>query len=382
MRINPFTFGALALDDAFVDREIELAELVTDLRSGQDVVVLAPRRYGKSSLVLRAMQQATGEDVLVAYCDLMRTPTKERFAAALAKTIFDDLASPLGQLAERAASLFRGLRVRPTIELDVDGGLRFAFAPARERWEIDDTIERLLELPGRIAAERGRRTALVLDEFQEVVRLDESFPNLMRSVFQTQPEVAHVYLGSRRHVLEGIFNDRNEPFWRSARHVELGRLPHAAVGPYLRDRFRATDRDVDDEAVERLLEITDGHPYATQELAFFTWGHVPTGFAAHAADVEAGLGDTLRAEHNNLARVWEEATRNERLVLLALREGPVSLYAEETRLAAGLPTPTFVQRAVRSLARDDLVEKAPDGRYQLAEPFLREWLERQERRVR
>jgi uncharacterized protein len=382
MIVNPFTFGALALADAFVDRERELTTLATDLRSGQDVVVLAPRRYGKSSLVLRAVQQAIADDVLVAYVDLMRTPTKERFAATLAKTIFDDLASPMGQLTERASALFRGLRVRPTMEVDIDGGLRFSFSAERDREAIDDTIERLLELPGRIAAERSRRTALVFDEFQEVVRLDETLPNVMRSVFQTQPEVAHVYLGSRRHVLEAIFNDRNEPFWRSARQVALERLPHDALVGYLRDRFTATDRGIDDEAIAHLLDITDGHPYATQELAFFTWGRVPVGHAAHRADVEAGLEDTLRAEHSNLTRVWEEATRNERLVLLALRDGPLSLYTEETRLRAGLPTPTFVQRAVRGLVREDVVEKTASGQYRLAEPFLREWIEREERSIR
>jgi hypothetical protein len=376
---NPFTFGALALDDAFVDRERELAALVGDLRSGQDVVVLAPRRYGKSSLVLRAVQRAIGEGVLVGYCDLMRTPTKERFAASLARSIFDDLADPVGSVAERATSLFRGLRVRPTMEVDVDGGLRFSFASSRDREDIDDTIERLLELPGRIAAERKRRTALVLDEFQEVMRLDETYPNLMRAVFQTQPEVAHVYLGSRRHVIEAIFNDRHEPFWRSARQVELGRLPEEALAPYLRERFAASGRAIDDDAIDRLLATTEGHPYATQELAFFTWSHVPPGHAAAAGDVDAALADVLRAEHNNLARLWETATKNERVVLLALRGGPLNLYSEATRRASGLPTPTFVQRAVGALTREDVVEKIPDGRYRLAEPFLREWLDREHR---
>ena len=56
--VNPFTYGALALDDAFTDREPELKELLADIRNGQDVLVFAPRRYGKSSLVLRAAQQA------------------------------------------------------------------------------------------------------------------------------------------------------------------------------------------------------------------------------------------------------------------------------------------------------------------------------------
>ena len=376
---NPFTFGALALDDAFVDRERELTELVADFRSGQDVVVLAPRRFGKSSLALRAIQDAQGEEILVAYCDLMRTPTKERFASALAKTILDDLTSATGQLIERAAALVRSLRVQPTIEIDpLEGDVRFSFSASRRREDIDDAIDRLLELPGQLGAERKRRTVLVLDEFQEVMRLDETLPNRMRAVFQTQPEVCHAYLGSKRHVLESLFNDRNEPFWRSARQMTVGRLPQAALEAYLADRFDRTERAIDDDAMHRLLAITDGHPYATQELAFFTWARVPHGHAAHTVDVEEALGDVLRAEHNNLARVWDAATANERLVLLALRPGPASLYAEETRINAGLPAATFVQRAVSSLVREDVVEKAADGRYRIAEPFLPEWIGREQ----
>ena len=205
---NPFTFGALALDESFTNREAELRELGRDLRNGQDVLVYAPRRYGKSSLVLRAAQRAIRGGVLVGYCDLMRTPTKERLAAALAKTIYSDLETAAGQAIERATRLFRGLRITPTMEVDpIDGSLRFVFHAGRRRAAIDDTIEALLMLPGQIAAERGRRAALVFDEFQEIVTIDRHYPNLMRAVFQEQPEVAHVYLGSKRHILERIFDD-------------------------------------------------------------------------------------------------------------------------------------------------------------------------------
>jgi len=376
---NPFTFGALAFDSSFTDRESELAELSQDLRNGQDVLVLAPRRYGKSSLVLRAMQRVLADGVLVAYCDLLRTPTKERLAAALAKTIADDLASPVGQALERAGSLFRGLRVRPVIEVDPDdGSMRFTFDAARRQADIDDTLEKLLELPGRLAAERGRRVVLVFDEFQEIVGLDAAFPNLMRAVFQTQPEVGHVYLGSSRHVLESIFNDRNEPFWRSAKRLELGRIAAEPFAEFVRSRFEATERDADDGALARLVDIAQGHPYATQELAYFTWELVPQGYAAHAADVDRALEAVLRSEHNSLARIWESATRNERLVLLALAEEPAFPYSDEARRRHGLPAATFVQRALKALGREDVVEKAEDGRYRIAEPFLPEWIAREQ----
>ena len=72
---NPFTFGDLALDDAFTDREDELRELTADMANGQNVLVYAPRRYGKSSLVLRAAQEALRKKALVGYCDVMKTPT-------------------------------------------------------------------------------------------------------------------------------------------------------------------------------------------------------------------------------------------------------------------------------------------------------------------
>ena len=80
MATNPFRYGALALDEAFTDRETEIAELLSDILNGQDVVVFAPRRYGKSSLVWRVSQEAIEQDVLVAHVNLMTAPTKERLA--------------------------------------------------------------------------------------------------------------------------------------------------------------------------------------------------------------------------------------------------------------------------------------------------------------
>jgi AAA+ ATPase superfamily predicted ATPase len=73
---NPFRYGALALDEAFTNRRAEIRELETDILNGQDVVLLAPRRYGKSSLVWRVAQRLVRKRVLVAQVDLMTTPTK------------------------------------------------------------------------------------------------------------------------------------------------------------------------------------------------------------------------------------------------------------------------------------------------------------------
>jgi AAA+ ATPase superfamily predicted ATPase len=373
---NPFTFGALALDRAFTNREAEIRELVRDMQNGQDVLVYAPRRYGKSSLVLRAAQRAIRKGLLVGYCDLMRTPTKERFAAALAKTIYSDLETAAGQAIERATRLFRGLRVTPTMEVDpIDASLRFVFHAGRRRTAIDDTIEALLALPGQIAAERGRRAVLVFDEFQEIVTLDRHFPNLMRAVFQEQPEVGHVYLGSKRHVLERIFEDENEPFWRSAKRLEIGTIDPAAFARFLRERFEETEKGVDDDALNRLLEATGGHPYGTQELAYFLWELVPTGHFARLADVEAALAQVLRSEHNHFAKLWDDAPHAQRLVMLALAEEPTrSLYSADYAERRDLPPKPALQRAIGALVSKEIVARDASRVYRIVEPFFADWL--------
>jgi uncharacterized protein len=381
--LNPFQFGDLALDAAFTDREAEVAELAADMRNGQNVLVYAPRRYGKTSLVLRASELALADDVLVAYCDLMKTPTKERFAAALARTIYEDLSPPSSQMLERATAIFRGLRVRPTMEIDPDtGAISFSFDASRRKQsgDIDDTIEKLLELPQRIANERGRRAVLVLDEFQEIVKLDKQFPNLMRAVFQTQPEVGHVYLGSKRHVLDEIFNDKNEPFWRSAKRLEIGLIPAATFAPFIRHQFERTGKGIADDALDVLLTASAGHPYGTQQLAYSVWGLVAPGGRARDADVTAALTDVLRGEHNYFSTLWDKATENQRLLMLALAAEPSGLYSSDYHARYGLESASHVQRALTTLSKEEIVGRNEDGDYAIIEPFLAAWLLREQAR--
>ncbi len=372
--VNPFRFGALALDESFADREQERRELVSDVRNGQDVVIFAPRRFGKSSLAWSAVQALSAEGVLVAQVDLMTTPSKERLAAALAATIFEQIASPLERVRERALAPFRGLRIQPTVTVDPqDGSFSFSFAIGQEPADVDATLERLLQLPAELGGARNRRTALVIDEFQEVVEIDARLPNLMRAVFQQQPEVAHLYLGSKRHVMERIFNDENEPFWRSAKSIELGTIEPAPFEAFIADRFEATGRTVGAAAVAEVLERTGGHPYATQELCYALWEQTPRGEETSAERLRHALGAVLRSEHAHFSLLWEEASRVQRLVLQALAREPGHPFRSEYRGRHGLPPATNVQKALAALERREIVI-GEGGAYRIAEPFLAEWL--------
>ena len=187
---NPFNYGDLVTDESFTDRQDELKQLKSDIVNGQNVALIAPRRYGKSSLVRAALSDLIGQGVLVVEVDLMATPTKERLAGKLAKSIDSDIA-PTVFKAKEHLRIFQSLRVAPIVTVDPDGSFSFSFSASRAPEEIDDTLERLLELPAIVAADKRKHVVVYFDEFQEITEIDARLPALMRSVFQQQQHVSH-----------------------------------------------------------------------------------------------------------------------------------------------------------------------------------------------
>jgi uncharacterized protein len=372
---NPFSFGGLARDDDFADREKEVEELTADGINGQDVVVFAPRRIGKSSLVGAAMTELVAADVLVADVDLWKIPNKEKFAEALAAAIYGDIATTLDRAIERALAPFRGLRITPTISIDPEtGAVNFRFSAESSQADIDATLERLLELPAELAAERGRSAVLVIDEFQDIARIDKSLTRVMRSVFQQQPEVGHIYLGSKRHLMEQIFNDPNEPFWRSAKQMELGPIPSDPFAEFIAKRFGDTGKKIDAQIVRRVLETTGGHPYATQRFCYEIWQRTDPGETA--TDVELGLAfeAVLIGEDGYLTLTWEDSSKAQQLLLAALAREPGRPLRKDYRSRHQLPAATNMQRAIQGLTHRELIAKDEDGSIRIAEPFFAEWI--------
>jgi hypothetical protein len=205
-----------------------------------------------------------------------------------------------------------------------------------------------------------------------VTTIDPRLPALMRAVFQEQPDVAHVYSGSRRDMMRTLFTHQNEPFFRSAKVVELGVIAPELFAPFIRERFDATTRGIADDVLAALLDTTGGHPYATQELAYALWELVPEGFTATRADFERALENVLHGENAHFTLVWESASRAQRLLLQALAVEPGRVQGESYRLRFGLPAASTVQRAAETLASEELLRRADDGAYVIAEPFLRE----------
>lgn len=147
---------------------------------------------------------------------------------------------------------------------------------------------------------------------------------------------------------------------------------------FIATRCRETGQEIDNAAITRILTLTEGHPYDTQELYHFLWARAQgTRPAAIASPhVEAALDDVLDAEGAYYTMLWDDISPHQRLVLLALVAEPGRLYSEGYRGRHRLGAVTTTQRSVTRLLERELIEG--DGRtgYRLSETFFRLWIAR------
>src|SRR5438067_9548484 len=233
---NPFRYGQIATGEFFTDRAAETERLVAEALAGQNTVIIAPRRYGKTSVALYARERLQQKKVLVAYADLFRATSKQRLINELGTALYRGLATPLERARLAAVDVFRMLPFQPKVSVGKDGTPSVEFSPLALPQDQDRAIEQLLSIPEQFAQERKRRVVVMLDEFQEIVTLDAALPAVLRSVIQAQKQVSYVFLGSRRHLLTEVFTGRNEPLYRSARPLSLGQIQAADFRRYIRSR--------------------------------------------------------------------------------------------------------------------------------------------------
>lgn len=378
---NPFRYGDVASGSFFTDRQSELEALESDIRSGQNVLLLSPRRYGKTSLVTEAIRHLRAERVLVAYVDLLRATTRAELAGLVATALYEGLVSPFQQAMHRLGEVFSDLPLRPKVTFPTgpDGSVTpsFEFGTGSSNEDTDATLAQLLAMPEQVAERRKRQVALVIDEFQAILDLDPTMPQRMRAVFQFQADVAHVYLGSKQHLLHRVFTDVNAPLYNGAKVFPGDSIPTDMFGTFIHDRFADCDTHIDQAAVTHLLNITGGHPHDTQKLAYFTWNLAQTGRrTATVADVELALRQILTTDTARYTELWESLTPNRRHVLeLVARHGQTEdVLSARFREAHGLRSYAAVDDALAALVDRSLIERVDRDHYVVPDVFLGRWL--------
>ena len=371
---NPFYLQEVPLDAPFCDRNRELTELQSYAEAKANVVLFSPRRYGKTSLVKRIQNTLANKGAVTLFADFFGVASVDDIASRLAKAVFvtTHKKDPLWKSALRAMKSFR-----PVLKPDPSGGVSLSVEPSTAGKGglglLDETMDSLREFVNTTKS----FVHVALDEFQEIVTLREALQveGIMRTHIQ-QLQASHFFIGSRRRILLGIFNERQRPFFQSAINYPLNLLPSDELVQFIAGQFKKNQRKCTETVARRLASLTGYHPYYSQKLAFFVYELSKT---VTEEAVDHGIERLILSERPVFEAILQGLSPHQRLLLQALaREPTPKLLASGYIQKHGLGSVGGVQHSSRQLEELDLIEKDGETRgWRLVDPILASWLRMQ-----
>lgn len=371
--MNPFRLTVLNADDPFCDREEELSKLTHYGASQTSVVLFSPRRYGKSSLARRVQARLARHGVLTMYANLLGVTSVEHLATKLARAVLSELHrnESLLDKGKRYLGLFPSLR--PVFKPSRTGdGVSLSLEIASSAQGMD-LLSEVMERLGEFLESDRRHVQIVLDEFQEVVRLQNAreVEGVLRGFIQNQ-RAEYFYLGSRRSVLLDMFIDPERAFYRSTVNMPLDSLPYEAAIDFLRERFASGKKECARHLAEEIVTVMRGHPYYIQAWPF----HIFQSASAVVArgDLDEGLKSLMGSESMAYAGIVQLLPKTAVQVLKALAAEPTESLYNGAFMQRHRMTANTVRVGVKKLVSEDLVEKY-QGQWRVVDPLFSLWLE-------
>lgn len=259
-----FITGMPVSGDRFIDRKEHLPEFKAYIDSNQSIMIKAPRRFGKTSIVKHLLENKKEYDFI--YIDINISSS----LYSLANKIIDKAYGLTGienflyQAKSSAYELFTkvsnlsldiGLHVKTTID----------FTSSKELDEVEYYLH-ALELLNEIAKKKNINVKCAFDEFQDILKIaDDDILDKTRSVLQHHSHVTYIFLGSIESIMSKIFENKSSPFFHFAKVIGLEPLNTKELLEYAQEYF--SKQKVEFDNLEEYIEFLGGHPdYSMQFL--------------------------------------------------------------------------------------------------------------------
>lgn len=372
---NPFRFGQVVSGELFCNRRSEIKQVTQNLSGGQSIVLYSQRRHGKTSLIYAASSAIKVKKILFGYVDLFSCNSTEKIliaiARAAAKAIVDDLKS-IEKFLKSTTHFFN--RIRFSVKFDANDAGSISVLPelSSKATSIDSLADALNGL-NTYLSQNQKRAALILDEFQQVIKVDSNLEAEFRTVIQQQDRISFAFLGSRMHLLRDMFINKNRPFYHAAKIMELGPIADRELADFIKNRFGKIGISISTPMALGVAEIVKGHPDYAQRLCSHIFDILET-TTINEGHIEEGMKQMLISLTPSFRGVFEELPLRESQVLTILAEnGPLKIFPSKLIQAYDMGTPAL-HKALSNLIKKDLIIKGEDKSYDIIDNFLSEWL--------
>jgi len=368
---NPFHYGEVVTGADFTDRESELKSLVSQLSGPIRIFMVSPRRYGKTSLIMRALEEIKLKGKLTVYVDVFRASSLDELVALYAKSIFAAVEGGIEKAIRFVKEMLPSLS--PEVTLDEEGkpALSLGLRHGRAR-----NLEDIFDLPERIAKKRSRRMVVALDEFQEIAELGGTrIEKTLRSYIQTHQSTSYLFAGSKRHVLTDMVTNRARAFYNMGKLMTLGKIPENLFCAYILEKFRRTGYKTDAPTVLAILREADNVPNNVQMLCHEVWELCRDRKAIERKDIKEGIESLVKTRSVLYSATWDSLSLHQRRLLKAVAiDGKVQAPTASDFIGRhNLGAPTSVQRSVQRLIERDILDKQEAGLV-FTDTIMKDWI--------
>ncbi|MBP5478234.1 MAG: ATP-binding protein [Bacteroidaceae bacterium] len=371
---NPFVFGKAVEGVYFTDRTEDAKRLSANLTHGINTVLISPRRWGKTSLVKKVMGEMDNREIIPVFIDVFQCKSEYEFYHAFATAVVRQTSSKLDEWVETVKMFLANISPKFSFGSDPmnDFTLSFEWSPK------DDTELDILQLPEKIAQKKGVRIVVGIDEFQQVADFSDSlkFQKKLRSVWQHQQNVTYCMFGSKKHLMENIFNDKGMPFYKFGDMMFLKKIPTDEWVAFICAKFRETGKVISEEQATRICEATENLSSYVQHLAWVVW--YKSDKVVANKDVSDAIDDLLEQNKVFFQREVEQLSEHQLNFLRALANGVTSGFSrKEVIKKYRLESSANIQSVKKALLKKDLIDI--DGQeLSFNDSLFKLWLKRQQ----
>jgi AAA+ ATPase superfamily predicted ATPase len=351
-----------------IGRQEEITQLLTLLQAGQSIVIIAPRRMGKTSVVLELLNQFKAKDCFTCYTDIFSVSDIPALATKITESVLSNkkFDSIFRKAIKDVSEFFQNVQFTQEIE-DYKFILNFKDKAKENKWEL---LEDCIDFIEDYSIKHNKQTIVAFDEFGDIKKLDGTeIVKLFRSKLQLHQHVSYLFSGSYESVMNELFITKDAPFFRMARVIDLGNIDEKVFTDYLSELFTKEGLKVEEQRLQQIVHFTKGHPYYTQLYAQELI--IKHKLGEKQLSHEKILNSLLIAEQNYLEKSWEElsASKEMKKIIITLIHSPQKLYSVLSERDINIP------RGLKRLSGMGVIKKENKA-YHLTDPLLKLWIER------
>lgn len=367
----PFVFGKIADGEDFTDRTTDTAKLTDNFLGLVNTIIISPRRWGKTSLVNHALEQmGNNEEYLVCKVDIFNCRTEAQFYQAYVNAILKASYSKMEEFINAAKKYVGAFAPKLTLS---DSSMQYELSLGIDFKDQEYSCDEILDLPQKIALDKGKKFIVCIDEFQNVSTYDDSlgFQRKLRSHWQMHNRVGYCMFGSKRHMLLDIFSNYDMPFYKFGDIMFLDKINEEDWTKFIMSRFADTGKRITESAARLITQKVDCHPYYVQQLAQLSWLRTKEECSEKTInEAFESLVGQLSLLFSNLV---DSLTARQISFLQAVGNGEKNFSSRKVLTKYQLGTSANIKNLKKAMQDKDLIDVMPDA-ITLQDPIFAYWL--------